>query len=96
MPTQQAEFEEDDDGDDLAPDDSGEWSGGSFDEDDEPDVIPCPYCGREISEDAEQCPKCRNYVSREDRPAERKPMWVVVTVIVLLGAMTGVWYWLLR
>ena len=54
--------------------------------DDEPDVIPCPYCREEISELAQVCPKCKNYLSREDAPTPGKPIWWVVIVVVLILA----------
>ncbi len=53
------------------------------DDDDEP-TIPCPHCRREILEDAERCPYCEHYLSREDAPPGRKPWWVVVGVIACL------------
>ena len=34
-----------------------------------PDTVPCPYCRAPIHEDAERCPKCENYISREDAPS---------------------------
>jgi hypothetical protein len=62
--------DEDDDGEEYA-DDSGD------DSDDEP-TVPCPYCRREIHEDAPQCPYCHEYVSGEDAPPARKPLWIIV------------------
>jgi hypothetical protein len=53
------------------------------DEDDEP-TVPCPYCRREIHEDAQRCPHCERYISAEDAPASHKPWWIVVGVIVCL------------
>lgn len=53
------------------------------DEDDE-STVPCPYCRREIHEDAERCPYCERYISQEDAPAQPKPWWVVAGVIVCL------------
>ena len=46
-------------------------------DDDEP-TIPCPYCRREIHEDAERCPHCERYISDEDAPPQRKPWWIIV------------------
>ena len=37
--------------------------------DDEP-TIECPYCGREIHEDAQRCPHCERYISDEDAPPQ--------------------------
>ena len=74
--------------------DDDEWDGGS-DADagsgeldvsadpDEDDVlcIPCPYCKREILEESERCPYCEHYLSREDAPAPRKPLWFIIGLI---------------
>ena len=40
--------------------------------DDEP-TIPCPHCRREILEDAERCPYCERYLSKEDAPGRASP-----------------------
>jgi hypothetical protein len=54
------------------------------DDDSEDDgTVPCPYCGAALYEDAERCPRCENYVSREDAPS-RVPLWVKVTALVCL------------
>lgn len=49
-------------------------------------TVACPNCGREIYETAEQCPKCRQYVSCEEHASRFLPRWVVVTAIVLIAA----------
>ena len=71
----------------LVHDDSDEdrdaWDEG---EDDDDTLMPCPHCGRMIYDDAEQCPKCGKYVSREDAPRSR-PWWVVAGVLVCLYVM---------
>ena len=54
------------------------------DDDDESSTVTCPYCRREIHEDAQRCPYCEHYISDEDRPTERKPWWIVLGVIVCL------------
>jgi endogenous inhibitor of DNA gyrase (YacG/DUF329 family) len=52
--------------------------------DDDTETINCPYCGREIYEDAPQCPHCGQYLSREDAPTRRPPWWLLLGVAVCL------------
>lgn len=57
-------------------------------DDDEPEGVPCPYCGQTISELAQWCPKCENYISREDAPLRSShPRWVVWTAIAVLASL---------
>jgi len=66
---------------------------------DDPDVdygddeatITCPYCGREIHEDSIRCPGCERYVSDEDTPSPRKPLWFIVG---FLACAYVVWRWI--
>jgi predicted nucleic acid-binding Zn ribbon protein len=82
--------EEEEGGDDPAdPDES------DMDEDDEdgPALVECPYCGSEILEDAERCPRCGNFISEEDAP-RRKPAWIVVSAVLLVVAIVVSWvFW---
>ena len=49
----------------------------------------CPYCGKAVYEQAEVCPHCRNYISREDAP-RRLPRWVwTAAVLALAGMLTS-------
>lgn len=64
---------EDEDEDDIAED-----------EDDEAATIPCPYCQRPLHEDAQRCPSCEQYISREDQPPTRQPWWIILVVLVCL------------
>ena len=47
----------------------------------------CPNCRREVYEQAEQCPRCGAYLSREDAPRSTHPRWIILTAILLLIAL---------
>jgi hypothetical protein len=53
------------------------------DDDDEP-TIPCPYCHEEMFEDSPRCPHCGRYISEEDAPPGRKPLWIILGVVLCL------------
>lgn len=59
----------------------------------------CPYCGAEISDEAEFCPICEKEILEEDTDAnmtpEQKKKQLVVSYIYLIGtilALAGVFY----
>ena len=78
-------------------DDEGWDSNGDEPDDEETDdgepTVPCPYCRREIHEDASRCPYCEQYISAEDAPASPKPLWIVLGAIVCLLMM---YFWVFR
>jgi ferredoxin-thioredoxin reductase catalytic subunit len=51
---------------------------------------PCPYCGKQMFDDTPRCPHCGNYISEEDspedRPGDRKPMWIIIAAVLCLIA----------
>ena len=51
----------------------------------------CPHCGKEIYGDSEQCPKCGEYLDTD--PLSRKPIWLIVCVIVCALIVLG---WIFR
>jgi hypothetical protein len=59
---------------------------------DDDETIPCPYCLRAVYEDAERCPGCGHYLSREDRPS-RHPWWLIIGVLLCLVVVLG---WVIR
>ena len=80
----------DDDSDDTYEDEG--WEDEAADE----LTIDCPYCGREVYEDADICPGCGQFIIRDDiregHPLwHRSPLWVglalagiVATIVMLL------------
>ena len=58
---------------------------------DERALVPCPHCKAEIDEEAEQCPRCGMFLSREDAPPQAKSaVWIVLMVLALLAALAMV------
>lgn len=57
-------------------DDHGDW------DDDVSETITCKHCGRDVYEDAPQCPGCGAYVTRSTSPFAGKPTWYVVLAVV--------------
>lgn len=63
-------------------------------EDDEDETTaPCPYCHAPVYDDAERCPSCGRYLSKEDAPRAPKPWWIVLGALAALAAML---WWVLR
>jgi hypothetical protein len=72
---------------DYDPDDPETYPEGLY-VDNSPDTVPCPHCRAEIIEDAERCPRCGNYLSREeDAPARRGGGWIILMILALLAAL---------
>ena len=68
--------------------DDREWpdedDGDPEDEDDQ--TVLCPHCREPVYEDAERCPSCGRYLSREELPW-RRPVWLVAGVVISLAAV---------
>jgi hypothetical protein len=77
------------DDDDEQDEDDWEDDDGVDGDDDEP-TVPCPYCRREILEDSPRCPFCERYISAEDSPGPRRPLWLLLTALACLGM--AVWW----
>jgi hypothetical protein len=73
----------DDDSFDGVDDDTADEFDSGDDSADEP-TIPCPWCREDVYEDAVQCPSCGKYLSAEDAPPVRRPLWIIVTALVCL------------
>ncbi|MGL4463320.1 MAG: hypothetical protein ACRDD1_02355 [Planctomycetia bacterium] len=70
--------------------DEADWNDDEDDENLLPATVPCPYCRKEVSEDAIYCPYCETYISEETKPSAGKPLWIVATVLICL---VMVWAW---
>jgi hypothetical protein len=70
--------------------DDAESDDSPIDDDEEGVTAPCPNCRREIHEDAERCPYCEQYISREDAPPSRKSWWIIIGVA--LGLFGTAWW----
>jgi predicted nucleic acid-binding Zn ribbon protein len=55
------------------------------------ETVPCPYCGKDVYENAELCPHCRSYISREDSRPPRRPKWLAIGAIVTVVVILVVW-----
>lgn len=62
------------------------------DTDDATDTVPCPHCRRPVYEDAERCPGCGWYLSREDAPRHHA-WWLVLGVV---AGLIVVLMWVVR
>ena len=51
-------------------------------DDDSPELLPCPNCGKEIYEESERCPYCGEYVTFSNSLWSGKPTWWIVLGIV--------------
>jgi len=60
-----------------------------MDEHDEPDLIPCPNCRRMISEDADWCHHCKQYVVNDISSGGSK-LKMVVVIVILVTVLSGI------
>lgn len=53
------------------------------DDDNEPELVPCPECGGEVYEDAEQCPHCGQYIKPGGSKSvlSGRPLWFIALAI---------------
>ena len=85
-------------------DPADEWDTDGWDADDEDwpqedeaaELVPCPKCGCDIYEEAEQCPLCGEYITHERPPLEGRPAWFlwlglagIIAVIIVLSGFAG-------
>jgi hypothetical protein len=51
---------------------------------DENGVVPCPHCGREVSDLAERCPHCGDWIVIDAGTGSKRGFWIVAIAILLL------------
>ncbi len=61
-------------------------------EEDEHPVIPCPNCGEEVFDDAEQCPSCGHWLVPDRNPMRGRPSWFLI--LGFGGAILAILLWL--
>jgi hypothetical protein len=75
----------DEDENDESLDDSELPDVSDVEEFDESETVPCPQCGKLVYESADLCPSCGSFII-PDAPS-RKPLWIVLVVVLLIGSM---------
>jgi hypothetical protein len=87
----------------IEPDEDDDWWERGRSPDDELDeheeeradgetAIPCPHCGADVFDDAEQCPDCGTWLVRDRRPSTGRPSWFVV--LGFLGVLLAILTWI--
>lgn len=56
------------------------------DDDDSTETVPCPSCGADVYEDAEQCPSCGTYITHQANLWGGRSMWWIVLAVLGLVA----------
>jgi uncharacterized protein (DUF983 family) len=91
----------------IEPDEDDDWwkRGRSPDEEldeedieadaDEETTIPCPHCGGDVFDGAEQCPACGSWITGDQRAVTGRPSWFVVlgVIVALLAILTWIVWW---
>jgi hypothetical protein len=74
------------------PDDENDFDDPSADawDDELSETVPCPACGAEVYEDADQCPACGEYITADTRIWSGKPTWwIILGVLGILAVMAA-------
>jgi RNA polymerase subunit RPABC4/transcription elongation factor Spt4 len=55
---------------------------------DNADYLPCPECGEDVFDDAEQCPHCGQYITFSTNPwSGRSPAWIVIGALGVIAVI---------
>ena len=69
-----------------------DWDENHWDDDDDAETVPCPECGEEVYEEAEQCPYCGQYIVHSGRGyvwSGRPTWWIVLGILGILAVIFG-------
>ncbi|RJP36807.1 MAG: hypothetical protein C4547_06700 [Phycisphaerales bacterium] len=53
--------------------------------DDDAEVLPCPSCGADVYEDADQCPICGQWIT--PGASGRRQRWIAAVVILMVALL---------
>ncbi len=70
-------------------DDLHEWEYPDVDatNDEQAETLPCPECGADVYEDADQCPVCGHYILRDTHIWSGRPGWWIALAVLGIIAM---------
>ncbi len=65
-----------------------------YDDDGPAETVPCPECGADVYEDAEQCPVCGSYIIHQTNVfAGRPTWWIVLAVLGVVATIIALARW---
>ena len=82
--------EDNDSDDEELKDDPENPDDSDMDDSDDPEVIPCPHCGKPISEESDWCHYCGNFTSAESTPVKVPRLLIAGTILGLLAMLACV------
>ena len=64
--------------------------------DDDPEAVSCPFCRKPVSELADVCPHCGNFISHDALQSEKRSIWKWVIVAILVAMFSGIIYFFVK
>ena len=67
-----------------------------YEDDFETETVPCPACGADVYEEAQQCPECGQYIDAADYRSgsayvwqDRPTWWIIAGIVGILAVILG-------